>query len=103
MRPVSRTAPRAQEFLRRVFAVNIVWGVILYLLIGENREANLWINLASFAAMMLLARVAGRLRDCGTGPWLVEGTAWHFGAVQVANLLVIALGMPHLQDESILS
>ena len=103
MRPVSRTAPRAQEFLRRVFAVNIVWGVILYLLIGENREANLWINLASFAAMMLLAHAGGRLRDCGTGPWLVEGTAWHFGAVQVANLLVIALGMPHLQDESILS
>ncbi len=103
MRPASETAPHGRCFLRRVFAVNLAWGVILYLLIGENQEANLWINLGSFAAMMLLARAGGWLRYCGPGPWLVEGTAWHFGAVQVANLLVVALGAPHLPDDSALS
>ena len=102
MRPASKTAPHGRSFLRRVFAVNIVWGVILYLLIGENQEANLWIALGSFAAMMLLARAGGWLRYCGTGPWLVEGAAWHFGAVQVANLLVVALGAPNLPDDSAL-
>jgi hypothetical protein len=103
MRPASETAPHGWSFLRRVFAVNLAWGVILYLLIGENQEANLWINLGSFAAMMLLARAGGWLRYYDTGPWLVEGAAWHFGAVQVANLLVVALGAPHLPDDSVLS
>ena len=104
MRPASKTAPHGWSFLRRVFAVNLAWGVILYLLIDENQEANFWINLSSFAAMMLLARAGGWLRYCcGTGPWLVEGAPWHFGAVQVANLLVVALGAPHLPDDPALS
>ena len=58
MYPASKTAPHGRSFLRRAFAVNLAWGVILYLLIGENQEANLWIALGSFAAMMLLARAA---------------------------------------------
>jgi hypothetical protein len=82
MYPASKITPHGRSFLRRVFAVNLAWGVILYLLIDENQEANFWINLGSFAAMMLLARAGGWLRYCcGTGPWLVEGAAWHFGAV----------------------
>ena len=103
MRPASKTAPHGRSFLRRVFAVNLAWGVILYLLIGENQEANLWINLSSFAAMMLLSRAGGWLRYNDTGPWLVEGAACHFGAVQVAKLVVVALGAPHLPDDSALS
>jgi hypothetical protein len=50
MRSFSKTAPHGRSFLRRVFAVNLAWGVILYLLIGENQEASLWINPGSFAS-----------------------------------------------------
>jgi hypothetical protein len=96
----SKSVTDRRRFLVRVFAINLVWGVSLYLLIGENREANLWINVASFAGMVLLARVGGLLRHNGTGAWLVEGTAWHFGSVQVANLLVMAFGGPHLAEHS---
>ena len=48
MCPASKTAPHGRSFLRRVFAVNLAWGVILYLLIDENQEANFWINLGSY-------------------------------------------------------
>jgi len=96
----SKSVMDRRRFLVRVFAVNLVWGMSLYLLISENREANLWINVASFAGMVLLAGVGGLLRHDGTGAWLVEGTAWHFGSVQVANLLVMAFGGPHLAEHS---
>jgi hypothetical protein len=30
MRPASKTAPHGRSFLRRVFAVNLVWEIIRY-------------------------------------------------------------------------
>ncbi len=82
----------------RLLWTALIWGGLLYLLIGlligENRTANLWINAFSLAAMLWFAWWAGVSRTISRRGWLLEGAALHIPAVQVANLLIVPFGGP---------
>lgn len=86
--------PAQRQAIVRFLWVALVWGGVLYLLIGENRQMNLWINLASLNVMLLLARAGGLLRRYGGFGWALEGAGWHIGSIQIANLMMMAFGEP---------
>ncbi|WP_119681687.1 hypothetical protein [Indioceanicola profundi] len=78
----------------RFLWVALVWGGVLYMLISDSQQMNLWINLASLNVMLLLARTGGLLRHFGGFGWVLEGAGWHVGAVQIASLMILAFGEP---------